>query len=131
MNRPQRLALLIDDDAAVTDYLRLKLGRHLRVIVLNDPLRAVETVRRERPDVVVCDVDMPGLDGFAVARALGADPQTRGVAFIHLTSTVTPAELDARGGLVGGRPCVSKHAPIDRIVRRIEEVVGGECVNRF
>jgi CheY-like chemotaxis protein len=93
------------------------------VVVLNDPLRALETARRERPDIVVCDVDMPGLDGGAVARALAADPQVRGIAFVHLTSTVPLSELDARGGLLGGRPCISKHAPIDLILRRIEDVL--------
>ena len=123
MNSLQRQVLLIDDDAAVTDYLRLKLASRYRVLVLNDPLRAVETVRRERPDLVVCDIDMPGLDGAAVARALAADPQLRAVAFVHLTSTVSRSELDAHGGILGGRPCISKHAPIDRILGRIEDVL--------
>jgi CheY-like chemotaxis protein len=120
---PQRQVLLIDDDVAVTDYLRLKLAPRYRVVALNDPLRAVETARRERPDIVVCDLDMPGLDGRAVARALAAEPQLRGIAFVHLTSTVAPSGLDAGGGVVEGRPCISKHAPIDRILRRIDEVL--------
>ena len=46
----------------------------------------LETALREKPDLVLCDVMMPELDGYGVLRGLRADPSTVGIPFIFLTA---------------------------------------------
>lgn len=46
----------------------------------------VELARKERPDLILCDVMMPGLDGYGVIEALRADPETASIPFIFLTA---------------------------------------------
>src|SRR5271165_3187084 len=46
----------------------------------------VELARRERPDLILCDVMMPELDGYGVIAALRADPETVTIPFIFLTA---------------------------------------------
>ncbi len=46
----------------------------------------LETALREKPDLVLCDVMMPELDGYGVLRGLRADPATVGIPFIFLTA---------------------------------------------
>lgn len=117
-------ALLVDDDPAVTDYLQIKLAARYDVVVVNDPTTVAAVASQERPDVIVCDVDMPEMDGGAVCRALADRADTRDIPFLYLTSLVPRAESAEREGTIGGRPCVSKHAPIGDILARIRALVG-------
>lgn len=117
--------LLVDDDHAVTDYLKLKLGKDYDVLATNEPTAAVALARKEQPDLVLCDIDMPGMDGGDVCRALSDDEQTRHIPILYLTSIVSREEVQALGGQIGGRPGVSKDAPIDEIIARIVAAIGG------
>ncbi|MFN3650923.1 MAG: PAS domain S-box protein [Armatimonadota bacterium] len=54
----------------------------------------VEAARRLRPDVVLCDIGLPGMDGHAVARALRADPATRSARLIALSGYGRPEDLE-------------------------------------
>lgn len=59
--------------------------------------RGLELVRRERPDLVLCDVMMPGMDGHGVLAALRADPDTARIPFIFLTAK--GEKPDVRAGM--------------------------------
>lgn len=122
MNERRKL-LVIDDDDAVTDYLQLKLAAAFEVVALNDPRLALDTVRRERPDAVVCDIDMPEMDGGAVCRALASETDTSAIPFLYLTSMVSREEGQRLDGVIGGRPGVSKHASATEIVARIRALL--------
>ncbi|HEY8310136.1 MAG TPA: LytTR family DNA-binding domain-containing protein, partial [Gemmatimonadaceae bacterium] len=68
--------LLVDDEPLANEGLRVLLQRHADVKVIGecrDGREAVEQIRRDAPDVVFLDVQMPELDGFGVLRELGCD----------------------------------------------------------
>jgi CheY-like chemotaxis protein len=115
--------LVVDDDPAVTDLLELKLDALFQVSVTNDPFAVQALARSLQPDAVVCDIDMPGLDGGEVCQRLRADPLTSRIPVLYLTSMVSNAEVEALDGEVGGRPGVSKSAPLPEIAQRIAEVI--------
>ena len=84
---PRRTVLAIDDDPGVLNlYLSMLSPAGYRVLCCNESTKAVELIQKERPDVVLCDIVMPGLDGYEVHAALEADPANAGVAFIFLTA---------------------------------------------
>ncbi len=84
------LIVLADDNADMRDYVaRLLRGRGWRVTAVPDGAAALAVARRERPSLVLSDVMMPGLDGFALMRALRADPAM---------STLPVILLSARAG---------------------------------
>ncbi|WP_423595708.1 response regulator [Roseateles sp. MS654] len=120
---PRRKLLLIDDDQTITDCLCLVLGGCYDVAVLHQPEQALAAVRRERPDLIVCDVEMPGMGGGEVARALAGTPDTASVALMFLTGAYTPAEFSARGDALDGHPGQSKQAPLVDIVARVHAEV--------
>jgi CheY-like chemotaxis protein len=78
--------------------------------------------RRERPSLIVCDVDMPGMDGGDVSKALYADSELRDIPVLFLTGLVSPADMKSTGHQVGGRPAVSKQAPMQDLLTRIEQL---------
>lgn len=106
--------LAIDDDSAVTKYLQAKLGGHYDVVICNDPGQALELTRRERPDLVLCDVSMPGIDGYEVCRRIKADPEFGDTPVILLTASHTEAGDEKRGLEAGSVDYLNK--TLDRAV---------------
>ncbi|MEO7392605.1 MAG: response regulator [Ramlibacter sp.] len=115
--------LLIDDDAAVISYLVTKLSKFYEVVSTTNPGEAVAMARTELPDVILCDIDMPGMSGGDVAAALSDDSATVRIPLIYLTALVSPEEARELGGQVGGRPGVSKRAPLSELVSKIDEAL--------
>jgi len=84
--------LIVDDDASVRLVCAINLkAEGLHVLEAADGLDALEQARRERPDLVLTDVTMPGLDGFQLAERLGGDERTHGVPVIFLSGEVGQA----------------------------------------
>jgi signal transduction histidine kinase/DNA-binding response OmpR family regulator len=79
--------LLADDNADMRDYVgRLLRQQRYRVEAVANGAAALEAARRERPDLVLSDVMMPEMDGFALLRALRSEPGTRGVPILLLSA---------------------------------------------
>ncbi|HKY05972.1 MAG TPA: response regulator, partial [Blastocatellia bacterium] len=95
------------------------------VLATNNPRMVVALARKERPDLILCDIDMPEMDGGDVCRALSDDEHTQHIPILYLTSIVSREEVQLMGGQIGGRPGVSKEAPIDEIIERIRVAIGG------
>ncbi|MFN0181378.1 MAG: HD domain-containing phosphohydrolase [Gemmatimonadales bacterium] len=93
--------LLVDDDpAALASYAAI-LSRHpnLRVVEARSGAEGLEAARIHRPDVVVSDLRMAGMDGAALCRAVRADPSLEGTLFVFLTAVADPlAEIDPATG---------------------------------
>jgi signal transduction histidine kinase/FixJ family two-component response regulator len=69
--------LLADDNADMRDYLRRLLGQRWEVLAVGDGATALATALDRRPDLIISDVMMPRLDGFALLDRLRTDPRTR------------------------------------------------------
>ncbi len=79
--------LLADDNADMRDYVRrLLAGRGYAVAAVADGRAALDAARTARPDLVLSDVMMPGLDGFGLLAALRSDPRLRDVPVILLSA---------------------------------------------
>jgi len=79
--------LIADDNADMRDYVtRLLRARGWHIHAVADGQTALDAVRRESPDLVLADVMMPGLDGFALLRKLRADPATADIPCILLSA---------------------------------------------
>ena len=78
--------LVVDDNAEVRTYIRQHLASRYRVVEAVDGQDGLEKARRLLPDVVLSDVMMPVMDGFALCRALKSDAETDFIAVILLTA---------------------------------------------
>ncbi|HUF24511.1 MAG TPA: response regulator [Vicinamibacterales bacterium] len=118
---PMRV-LVIDDDHDALALLKARLegtGR-FRVTTADSGETGIDLAREIEPDLIVCDIYMPGLDGAEVAAALAADEVLRDVPLLFLSALVKPDDVRVHGGRIGGWPMASKQEPIDSIVRRID-----------
>ncbi len=79
--------LVVDDDPEIVSMLSTRLSkRGYNVSTAEDGHRALELAKRERPDVVLLDVMMPGKSGWEVARALKQDPVTQNIKIVMVTA---------------------------------------------
>ena len=103
--------LLVDDDATIRLLCSVNL-RALGIEVLEaaDGSQAFELARRERPDLVLLDVSMPGLDGFEVAELVRGHRRTRRIPLMFLSGE---DGNDARARELGAIACLAK--PFDPI----------------
>ncbi|HXY38994.1 MAG TPA: PAS domain S-box protein [Vicinamibacteria bacterium] len=90
-----RRILLIEDntDAALSLKAVLELKGHEVVLAQNGP-EGVEKARSTRPDVVLCDIGLPGMDGFQVARALREDPAFARTRLVALSGYALPEDVE-------------------------------------
>ena len=116
--------LVIDDDEAVAWAIAGRLGKDFRVVGLSDPARAVEVVEAEGPGVILCDINMPGMQGDDVAFALSQDPRTAHVPLIYLTALVGPEESTDLEGVFGEYPTLSKSATTGELRGAIAVALG-------
>jgi PAS domain S-box-containing protein len=78
--------LLADDNADMRDYLTRLLAGSYEISAAADGEEALAAARRARPDLILTDVMMPGLDGFGLLEKLRDDPELRGVPVIVLSA---------------------------------------------
>ena len=95
------LILVVEDYPDTQDLLRLLLERvGYEVIAAADGLEGLEKARQQRPDLILLDLAMPELDGWATARRLKADPQTAAIPLVAVTAFTLPG--DKREALAAG-----------------------------
>lgn len=112
--------LIAEDDKQIGDMIAFKLtnGGH-QVIRAQDGEQAVTMATRERPDLILLDVMMPGLNGIEVLRRLKRDPALRATGVIMVTAK--GHERDVLSGLSGGAvDYVVKPFSLKELVARVE-----------
>lgn len=79
--------LLIEDNAEIRENIAeiLSLANY-QVAEAENGKMGVEQAKKEKPDLIICDIMMPQLDGYGVLHLLGKDPATTGIPFIFLTA---------------------------------------------
>ena len=88
-----RRILVADDESTIRLLCRVNLKLEgMDVLEASDGEQALELTRAERPDLVLLDVMMPGLDGWAVARALADEEATHEIPIVFLTARAETAD---------------------------------------
>ena len=118
--------MIVDDHEVVREGIRLSLSRSPQIRVVgeaSDGEAAIELAERRRPDVVIMDVRMPGMDGLEATKVLTQRvPDTSVLIF----TAFSERSLLTRGIESGAKGYVLKEAPHETLLRAIEKVAGGE-----
>jgi CheY-like chemotaxis protein len=86
-NTSMTTILIVDDQPDNRDMLSAMLGSEgYRTLVASGGMEALDVIAREAPHLILLDVSMPDMDGFAVASLLKADPKTAGIPIIMVTA---------------------------------------------
>ncbi len=115
--------LIIDDEEDFSHFIKLNLettGRY-KVFTANSGREGIKTTQRRRPDVVLLDIMMPGMDGFEVLAQIKGNVKTYEIPVIMLTA-MDNAECrsEAQGNFAG--EYLVKPIPLDRLISTIDRV---------
>ena len=115
--------VIADDDPLLVKLLEHKLGtRGYEVLCVEDGEAAVQSAMENRPDVIVLDGMMPGLDGFEVLRQLKERPETKPIPVVMLTAR--KQERDILTGLsLGAADYLVKPFSPEELVTRVQKVL--------
>jgi PAS domain S-box-containing protein len=119
---PRRRVLVIEDnrDAASSLCEALELGGH-HVAVAHDGYAGLAKARTFRPEAVLCDIGLPGLDGYEVARAVRADEVLASVFLVALTGYALPE--DSQRAQAAGFDChIAKPPSLERLEALLAEL---------
>jgi two-component system cell cycle response regulator len=87
--------LIIEDNPANLELMTYLLGAFGHtVLAAEDGRRGLEVARGERPDLIVCDVQLPDMDGYEVARRLKSDPELRTTPLVAVTALAMVGDRD-------------------------------------
>jgi CheY-like chemotaxis protein len=109
--KPLRVLLVDDDDNLLRAMQRLARDDHqIELTIADNAIDAMISVGAVRPDLVVMDILMPGIDGIEACRRIKANEETREVRIVLATASLTP-ELEEAARRAGAERVIAK--PVD------------------
>jgi|SRR2546422_6403503 len=117
--------LIIDDEASFTRMVKLNLEKTggFDVREENKASGAVAAAREFKPDLILLDVIMPGMDGGDVAGQIRNDRHLKGTPIVFLTATVSQREAGEAGLNSGGDLFLAKPVSLEHLIHCINENV--------
>ena len=114
-----RRVLIIDDALADrTNLERIVAGAGHTVLLAESGAQGIERAKRDKPDLILMDVNMPDMDGFAATRKLKADDATKNIPVIFVTGKNQKADM-AWGQMLGARGYVTKPYSAEQILSQL------------
>lgn len=116
--------LIIDDSPTEIHVLRTMLEKNgFEILEANSGEEGIEKAKAEKPDVILMDVVMPGMNGFQATRALSKDPQTQHIPIIIVTTK--DQETDRVWGMrQGAKDYLTKPVAEDELMQKIGAILG-------
>lgn len=114
--------LLVDDESGFTRLLHLTLPQY-EICEENNALKAIQTARKFKPDLIFLDVIMPDADGGTIAAQMQEDPALRGIPIVFLTAIVSQKETKSKQE-IGGYEFLAKPVGRDQIIECITKHLG-------
>ncbi|MBX9256871.1 DNA-binding response regulator [Desmonostoc muscorum CCALA 125] len=111
--------LVIEDDAVTRNvFLEVLEAQGFDTIGAENGLTGIQQAQEHLPDLVICDIQMPDMDGYSVLTTLRQDPDTGIIPFIFLTGSNTQADL-RKGMELGADDYLTKPSTIEDLLRAI------------
>ena len=115
--------LVIEDDDIVARTIERSLrGEEFRVDLASSGVEGLKAARRNRPDLIILDVIMPGMDGYAVCREIRADPVLTSIPVLFLTAKIKD-EDKITGFNAGADDYLCKPFNIDELILRVRAIL--------
>ncbi len=124
--------LIVDDNEQNLYMLQVLLESHgYKVVSAGDGAEALEVARRDRPDVIIADVLMPVMDGFALCRQWKKDEVLKAIPFVFYTATYTDPKDEELALSLGAERFIVKPAEPDVFVGMLREFLDNHEAGRL
>ncbi len=115
--------LLADDSVTIQKVVELTFSEEdFTIVATGDGNSAYERIRSDRPDVILSDVNMPGMNGYDLCAKVKQDPALSGIPFLFLRGTFESFD-EARASSVGADGFIVKPFESQELINRVKELV--------
>ena len=120
----QHVVLYIEDNPSNLRLMAQILGRrkHIHLLTAHTPELGIELALARRPELILLDINMPGMDGYQVLEILKADASLRTIPVIAVTANAMPRDID-RGTGVGFIDYLTKPIDITRLYSMLDALL--------
>jgi CheY-like chemotaxis protein len=119
-----RRILIVEDVEYNRDLLVQLLEEEYEVVTAGDGAAGLEAAARERPDVILMDLSLPGIDGWEATRRLKARPETATIPVIALTAHAMQGD-EERARACGCDDYLTKPIDEDQLFAKLARLLGG------
>ncbi len=123
--RGKKVLVLEDEPAVQTLIFKQLTSQGFEVTVAGDGLDGLVKLESVKPDLIICDVMMPNLDGIEFVKAIKSHGDTQKIPVIFLTAKTDPRSM-IDGINVGARFYVTKPFQLDDLLAKIQRALGGK-----
>ncbi|MCC5649922.1 response regulator [Nostoc sp. XA013] len=115
---PKKILVIEDDNVTRNLYLKGLEAKGFDTIGANRGLAGIQQAQEHIPDLVICDITMPDMDGYSVLTTLRQDPVTAIIPFIFLTGSSTKSDV-RKAMELGADDYLTKPSTLDELLRAI------------
>ena len=115
--------LIVDDEPANMKILVKALRETYKLIISTNGFQALELIEVNPPDMILLDIEMPGIDGFEVCKRLKQNEKTKDIPVVFITA-IDEGEEAAKGLALGALDYIPKPFDVDTVVQRVKSIIG-------
>ncbi len=119
---PAQILVIEDDDIVARTIERSLRGEEFRVLLTNSGVEGLKAARRHPPELVILDIIMPGMDGYAVCREMRSDPLLADIPILFLTAKIKDEDKIV-GFNAGADDYLCKPFNIDELILRLRAIL--------
>ena len=120
---PEKIMIVEDEEGTRETWQEFFQGSGYDVFGAGDGQQALDMIRMNRPDIVLLDLRLPGLDGYQVCQRLKSDPLTSEIPVIMITAFLTGASDTVRGLEYGADDYLNKPVDLDVLAAKVKSVL--------
>lgn len=120
-----RRILMVDDEKDFCFFIKKNLEKagDFFVETCNDGQSGVEKAKEMKPDLILLDIMMPGMDGTLVADIISNDPKLGKTPFIFMTAVVKEDEVPESSNMIANRWFLSKPVSAKKLIDLIDQII--------
>jgi DNA-binding response OmpR family regulator len=118
--------LVVDDEEVILNLIQKKLiSNNYDCITASRAKDGLSLAKTAKPDLILLDIAMPDMDGYAVARDLKKEKTTRDIPIIFLTGKeLDPQSINERIGVIGAYDFLMKPSTLEELLDKVKAAIG-------
>jgi len=113
--------LIVEDDSLLAKvFSESFLAEKFQVVMVDNGLKAAEAVRDFSPDIILLDLIIPGIDGFAVLKQLKSDPKTKNIPVAVISNLSSAGDIKAVKALGADEYFIKSNTEVDKIIKYVK-----------
>lgn len=126
MSEPIKAILVVDDEEEMTQLLKIELELEgYKIFAARNGEGGLKQIKMVKPDLIILDIMMPGMDGYEMMRILKADDMTKDISIVILTARIQEKDIQ-KGIKMGADLYITKPFDPTKLIRGIQKILSRE-----